>query len=260
MKIETLLFFTALLFTVNSVKFANRMLKTHRELSDLDVSNSINNPVIDNYAISGYIQNSATGQAISTTDLNNLGINVTFHYRNQSYAAIVDLSRGVYQVTVPAGVYQRSGNLNTYYPLFSVVKISADSSENDSKNTIEFTPMFYTVRGYVQNSATGQIISPEDLNNMEFNVKFSSANQNYIAIIDLSKGVYQVSIPGGVYQRSSNLNTFHPSSSSVNISENSSESDSRNTIVFDPIPSPTGGYIQNSATGQVNSTSDLKSF
>jgi len=235
MKIETLLFFTALLFTVNAVKFANRMLKTHRELSDLQLSNPNNDPVIPNYTISGYIQNSATGQVVSTTDLSNLGITVIFHYRNQSYSAIVDVSRGVYHVTVPAGVYQISGNLNTYYPLFSVVSISANSSENDSKNTIVFTPMYYTVRGYVQNSATGQIITPAGLNNLNLNIQFNSGNQNYIATIDLSKGVYQVSIPGGVYQRSGNLNTFYPSSSSVNISENSSESDSRNTIVFDPI-------------------------
>ena len=96
------------------------------------------------------------------------------------------------------------------------------------------TPMF-TVRGYIRNAATNAVFSSSDLQSLHIIIGFNSNSQNYTAIIDYVNSIYSVTMPAGFYQRSGSLDTYIPTTTSVNVSANATENDNQNSILFAPI-------------------------
>lgn len=93
----------------------------------------------------------------------------------------------------------------------------------------------YRISGYIKSAVTGQVVSSSNLQKLHANVTFSSDTQTYVAAIDFNTSIYSVNLPAGVYYRNGSIDSFINSTTTVNITTNTSESDNQNTIFFAPI-------------------------
>jgi len=155
MKIQTLFFLSTLLFSLNALQISKKLksASSEKQVPCVDPFDPLcANPASQTptYTISGYLENALTGQIISGANLTSLRIVVTFtSSRNQVYTASVDVSRSVYTVTLPAGVYVRNGTLDTYISAVTNVNITGNSTETNLPNSIVLSPIFQGWRAVV---------------------------------------------------------------------------------------------------------------
>lgn len=90
----------------------------------------------------------------------------------------------------------------------------------------------YTVRGYIKNALTNAVFSADDLQSVS--VTFTDSNGvSYSATINTENSTYVVQLPAlGTYTRNGTMTDKVPAGTSIDVTGNSDESVSKNTIFF----------------------------
>jgi hypothetical protein len=91
-----------------------------------------------------------------------------------------------------------------------------------------------TVRGYVKNATTSRVIPTDVLKSKYAKISFKSSTGAVTDAQILDGGIYEIKLLPGIYTRIGHANGFIESSSSINITGASAESNESNTILLSP--------------------------
>jgi len=128
----------------------------------------------------------------------------------------------------------RSFFVNHDYPNFTGVSVDGVPLDNfavsikkgDFPNVQDLT-----IRGFIKDGTTGNLIPNVDISN--FKVDFATSSKSYPATI-FEGGIYEVKLPPGTYRRIGSLKGYSESSKDVTLTESSKETNSANTILLVP--------------------------
>ena len=121
-----------------------------------------------------------------------------------------------------------------------------------------FTGGKFTIRGYIKDGNTGQLISDSTIASAKLVVIFQDAKGTQIQASMVTGSIYSVMLPAGTYTRIVTMNGYNSLSDSVVVSADSSESVVSNTLFLQVSSFVLRGYIKDGTSGQLIPDATLK--
>jgi len=197
--------------------------------------------------IQGYINYSAINYSIPLM-LSSQNPIVSFIGSSQTYAATIIPGSGMYSVSLHPGTYVRNATLNFFWPSTITMNYTSNSDQTNNNNTIVFVLITVTIRGYLQDGLTNNLISSQILTSNNAAITFINTNQSYPTTINPETGIYSVVFPPGTYVRSARMNQYLLTIVNISFTSDSNETNNCNTVFFVQNTITIRGYLMNGQT------------